>query len=207
MWWGEVRARTGEDTGKAPEVLSCPTRGRRRGYSNDTQHELRRVSEAAWLRLLPRAERSKRQARCECQEPDQSNRLNGTRRLRQHRSLSSGRYWRLWWRCRYRGCCFRYRGWCRRSRCGCRRSRCGCRRDSRRDDGHQSGGVHVQFTKVVRVGAAFPLESAGDFNPAPEHRVGHLGLFRVIDHEGIAASIGGARLLGDAVNGTSSRIR
>ena len=44
------------------------------------------------------------------------------------------------------------------------------------DDRHQLERRHIEFTKVVRVLAGFPLESAGDLHPAAERRIRDVAL-------------------------------
>ena len=74
-------------------------------------------------------------------------------------------------------------------------------------DRHQLERRHVEFTKVVRVLAGFPLESAADLHPAAEHRIVHAGFARVIERQGIGTGVGRARCLWYAGNGPFSRAR
>ena len=82
-----------------------------------------------------------------------------------------------------------------------------CRRRWWQDDRHHLERQHVEFTKVVRVLAGFPLESAADLHPAAEHRIRHVAFFRVIERQGIGTGVGRARCLWYAGNGPFSRAR
>ena len=76
-----------------------------------------------------------------------------------------------------------------------------------RDDRHHLRGQHVEFTKIVRILVGFALESAADLDPFAEHRVGHLGFFRVIERQGIGTGLGRARCLWYALDGPFLRAR